>query len=300
MRVSMTGATGFVGSYTIQSLLETDHQLRALVRPSTDASWLEESGVEICRGAMTDELSLRSLVDGAEVLIHTAYESNPSEEENNLDYFRSNIFGSLTLLELAYQARVRQFICTSSTYILRPDVNNPREVNNASIDEDSSWVPASSRYLLHNAVLESGCQTYFRQFGINTTCFRCAWIYGIHPNLERTVWRDIIEHTRSGERYESKFGCDVVAVEDVALTLTASVGHPKAFGQVFNLAEMFVYNQELAQIAWSVTGNQAKVPEQGLPKPKPISSERIKSLGINFHRGAEGIHTYFKRLNQLI
>ena len=298
MYVAMTGATGFVGSYTVKSLVEAGHRVRVLVRPPRDTSWLEELGIEICRGEMTDEDGLSAFVEGADVVIHTAYDS--TAESEHLQYLRSNIFGSLTLLELSRLASVRQFICTTSTYLLRPDVYTPADVHQTPITEDSPLISPRNTYVMHNTVLESACQTYYAQFGMNTTAFRCAWIYGIHPNLAKTVWRDILEIVQRGTKYESTFGCDVVAVEDVARALTAAVDNSAAFGQVFNLCDMFVYNQELAQLAHEVTDGKAEVIQSELPKPVAIGSERVKKLGVDVHRGIAGIRAYFEALHRLI
>lgn len=298
MYVAVTGATGFVGSYTVRSLVEAGHRTRALVRPTRDTSWLEELGVEICRGEMTDEDALYALVEGADVVIHTAYDSTAEGEQ--LEYLRSNIFGSLTLLEFSRLAKVRQFICTTSTYLLRSDVYTPSDVCQTPIAEDSPLVSPQNSYIMHNTVLESACQTYYVQFGLNTTAFRCAWIYGMRPNLERTVWRDILEIVQRDKKYESTFGCDVVAVEDVARALTAAVGNPAAFGQVFNLCDMFVYNQELAQLAREVIGGKAEIVQYKLPKSTAIGSEQVKRLGVDVHRGMAGIRAYFEDLHKLI
>ncbi|MCE2396781.1 NAD(P)-dependent oxidoreductase [Candidatus Poribacteria bacterium] len=298
MYIALTGATGFVGSYTVRSLVEAGHRIRALVRPTRDTSWLEELGVEICRGEMTDKDALSAFVEGADVVVHTAYDS--TAESQQLKYFRSNIFGSLTLLELSRLAGVRQFICTTSTYLLRSDVYTQADVCQTPITEDSPLVSPQSTYVMHNTVLESACRTYYAQFGMNTTAFRCAWIYGIHPNLEKTVWRDIFETVQRGTKYESTFGCDVVAISDVAGALTAAVNNPAAFGQIFNLCDMFVYNQELAQLAREVTDSKAEVVQSKLPKPAEIGSERIKELGVDVHRGIAGICAYFEALHKLI
>ena len=298
MYVAMTGATGFVGSYTVRSLVEAGHRIRALVRPTRDTSWLEKLGVEICRGEMTDEDALCAFVEGVDVVIHTAYDS--TAESEHLQYLRANIFGSLTLLEFSRLAGVRQFICTTSTYLLRSDVYTPADVYQTPIAEDSPLVSPQNSYVMHNTVLESACQTYYGQFGMNITAFRCAWIYGIHPNLEKTVWRDILEIVQTDTKYESTFGCDVVAVDDVARALTGTVDNPAAFGQVFNLCDMFVYNQELAQLAREVTDGKAEVVQSKLPKPTAIGSERVKRLGVDVHRGIAGIRAYFEALHQLI
>ena len=123
----------------------------------------------------------------------------------------------------------------------------------------------------------------------------------IHPNLEKTVWRDIFETVQRGTKYESTFGCDVVAVsDDIAGALTAAVNNPAAFGQVFNLCDMFVYNQELAQLAHEVTDSKAEVVQPKLPKPAAIGSDKIKELGVDMHRGLAGIRAYFQDLHKLI
>ena len=298
MYIALTGATGFVGSYTVRSLVEAGHRIRALVRPPRDTAWLEGLGVEIYGGEMTDEDALHALVEGTDVVIHTAYDS--TTENQQLEYLRSNIFGSLTLLELSRLAGVRQFICTTSTYLLRSDVYTPADVRQTSITEDSPLVSPQNSYVMHNTVLESACRTYYAQFGMNTTAFRCAWIYGIHPNLEKTVWRDIFETVQRGTKYESTFGCDVVAVSDVAGALTAAVNNPAAFGQIFNLCDMFVYNQELAQLACEVTDGKAEVVQSKLPKSAAIGSEKVKKLGVNVRRGMDGVRAYFEALHKLI
>ena len=298
MYVAVTGATGFVGSHTVRSLVEAGHRIRALVRPTRDTFWLEELGVEICRGEMTNEEALYAFVEGTDVVVHTAYDSTAGNRP--LEYFRSNIFGSLTLLELSRLAGLRQFICTTSTYLLRSDVYTPADVCQTPIAEDSPLISPQSTYVMHNTVLESGCQTYYAQFGLNTTAFRCAWVYGIHPNLEKTVWRDIFEAAQREAKYESTFGCDVVAVDDVARALTAAVDNPAAFGQVFNLCDMFVYNQELARLVREVTGGGAEIVQSTLVKSAAISSEQVKRLGVDVHQGMAGIRAYFEELRRLI
>ena len=232
---------------------------------------------------MADEDALYAFVEGADVVIHTAYDS--TAENQQLEYLRSNIFGSLTLLELSRLASVRQFICTTSTYLLRSDVYTPADVCQTPITEDSPLISPQSSYVMYNTVLESACRTYYAQFGMNTTTFRCTWIYGVHPNLEKTVWRDLLETVQRDTKYESTFGCDVVAVDDVAIALTAAVDNPAAFGQAFNLCDIFVYNQELAQLAYEVTDGKAEVVQIQTSNPH---SDRFRACEKVGRRCASG------------
>ena len=96
MYVAVTGATGFVGSHAVKSLVEAGHHIRALVRPTRDAFWLEELGVEICRGEMTNEEALYAFVEGTDVVVHTAYDSTAGNRP--LEYFR---FQYLRIIDIA-------------------------------------------------------------------------------------------------------------------------------------------------------------------------------------------------------
>ncbi len=300
MLVALTGATGFVGSHTVGPLIATGHRVRALVRPGRDAGRIASRGVEVCRGALGDEAALRALVAGVDAVVHTAYDSAVWDAQDQLPHLRSNVLGSLILLELARQAGVRQFICTVSTYLLRRDVEGPGDVREAPLDETAPWVASWMPYVTHNVILESACQAYGAQFGMGTTRFRCAWIYGVHPEAEKSVWRAVLEDVRAGKICDRTFGCDVVAVQDVSAALAASVGNPKAFGEVFNLCDRFVYERELARLAGEAVGIPAKVAGEDPPSPGPVRSEKVKALGVDAHRGPEGIRDYFAALDRTL
>ena len=72
MKALITGATGFIGSHLVDRLVERDDTVRALVRPSSDVSYLEERGVELVRGDITDAASLAAAVAGIDVVYHAA------------------------------------------------------------------------------------------------------------------------------------------------------------------------------------------------------------------------------------
>lgn len=67
---AVTGATGFIGGALVRRLLARGLRVRALVRPSSDASGLRALGVEFVPGDVTDFWSLAPLARGADVLYH--------------------------------------------------------------------------------------------------------------------------------------------------------------------------------------------------------------------------------------
>lgn len=72
MRALITGASGFVGSHIAERLVARGDEVRALVRPSSDISFLQKLGVELVTGDITDPTSLAPATDGIDVIYHTA------------------------------------------------------------------------------------------------------------------------------------------------------------------------------------------------------------------------------------
>jgi 2-alkyl-3-oxoalkanoate reductase len=72
VKTLVTGATGFLGSHIAERLLRRGDSVRALVRPTSDTSFLESLGVELVRGDVTDAPSLSPALDGIDVVFHAA------------------------------------------------------------------------------------------------------------------------------------------------------------------------------------------------------------------------------------
>jgi dihydroflavonol-4-reductase len=71
MRVFVTGATGFIGRHLIPLLVARGDEVVALVRPRTEADWLEALGVRVARGELLAGDG-RSAAVGAELVFHLA------------------------------------------------------------------------------------------------------------------------------------------------------------------------------------------------------------------------------------
>ncbi len=58
MRALITGATGFLGSHLAERLASEGHDVRALVRPTSEVGVLERAGVELVQGDLLDGSTL--------------------------------------------------------------------------------------------------------------------------------------------------------------------------------------------------------------------------------------------------
>ena len=72
MLVALTGASGFVGSYTAAALHRLGHAVRALVRPTSQRQHMAQHVAEWTIGDQADPQSQAALVAGVDAVIHNA------------------------------------------------------------------------------------------------------------------------------------------------------------------------------------------------------------------------------------
>ncbi|MFI6546295.1 SDR family oxidoreductase [Streptomyces prunicolor] len=107
--VLVVGATGSLGSKVVDELLARGKNVRALVRPTTDAGRLERRGVQIARGDMLDLDSLVAAMNGADAVITTAAGyTRGGKNAHDID-----TIGNANLAEAAHRTGIRRFVLTS-------------------------------------------------------------------------------------------------------------------------------------------------------------------------------------------
>ena len=122
MRVFLTGATGFVGSYLVPELIDAGHRVVGLSRSDAGAEALTRAGAEVVRGDVNDLNGLRTTAEAADGVIHAAFNHDFSNLEQNSENDRK-VIGALGEVLVGSD---RPLVITSGTGLLaRPGACGP-------------------------------------------------------------------------------------------------------------------------------------------------------------------------------
>jgi nucleoside-diphosphate-sugar epimerase len=84
MRVFVTGASGWIGSATVDELLAAGHEVTGLARSDASAAALQAKGARVRRGDLDDLASIRAGAEAAEAVIHLANKHDWSNPANSI------------------------------------------------------------------------------------------------------------------------------------------------------------------------------------------------------------------------
>ena len=132
----LTGATGFIGSGLARRLAADGWALRALVRPTTDASWLEKLGVEVVRGDLRDLASLDRALQGTTRVFHLAARTSHGNLPES-EMVAINVVGTENVASAALRVGVERFVHCSTARVYGI-------IRNHAVDEDTPFDPDSA------------------------------------------------------------------------------------------------------------------------------------------------------------
>jgi dihydroflavonol-4-reductase len=115
--VMVTGATGFVGSAIVRSLLAGGYSVRAFCRASSRRDNLAGLDTEISDGDICDRGAVARAVVGARYVVHAAADYRLWSPDRNA-LMRTNVTGTRTVMEAALHEGVERIVYTSSVATL--------------------------------------------------------------------------------------------------------------------------------------------------------------------------------------
>jgi len=290
MNIALTGASGFIGSVIAKHAVEHGHSVTALVRETSKREHIEPYISTFVTGSHDDPIAREQLLEGADIVIHNSFDWGALKSGDLQSHLKSNLQGSIELLEASEQ---RHFI-----YISSIAVHHHMHPNwNGQIDESHPTRPGSN-YGACKAAVEAHMWAANTSRGQRVTSIRPTAVYGLDPNIERSIGFPIIQSLREEKPYAKLGGGKFVNVEDVAAATIACIGNPKASPRVYNLVNCYARWADWATFAAKALECDVEI---DLSSPSaPINSFDTtyvtEELGIQPHRGMEDIRKAVEEL----
>lgn len=183
MNALVTGAPGFIGSNLIKRLLNDGFEIRGLALPGQAVERLEQQGVEVRFGDVTEQSSIKGICDGIDIVFHLAGRIEFWGPRKM--FFESIVDGTRNVLEEASGKRIR-FVYASSVCA----IGSNRHLRGCTEEEPvrKTGIP----YADAKQEAERLLWRYHERGDVQGTAFRPANVVG--PG---SVWvRDMIDNFR--------------------------------------------------------------------------------------------------------
>jgi NADH dehydrogenase len=274
--VSITGASGFVGSHVLPAVLAEGHRVIALVR--TDAAGsatlgrltpAQRSSVEIRLGDITQAESLPAALRGADAVVHLA--AIPRDRNGGADLRRVNTEGTLNVVTAMQQSGVRRLI----------------HLGALGITDDPKLHYASSKVMAEALVQASGLDwTILKpslQWGMRDGFFNTiAGLVRVSPGI-------VPVPGRGTSRFQP------IAVLDVARIVALCLTRPETVGASFELGgpRYWTYREITAEVLAAIGARRLIMPvpvplialvagvAEALHLPFPVATDQLRQLRLD-------------------
>lgn len=291
MRVLLTGASGFVGSYTVSALLERGHDVRVLVR-NIDKTHdvlrrrgVDWSLIDVVTGDMVDAEVVEQAATGCDATVHTAAAIGITGSGSG-SVMDINTTGARNVVGAARAAGHDPIVHVSSVAIFVPP-------HGPAISADSPLASPRTEYGRSKVETEVELRA-MQDAGAPITIVYPAGIIGPdQPTLDATLEGIVGARTMGWPRTTG--GVCLVDVRDVAAALAAAV-EPGRGPRRLVLGGPFFTWAELGALCDDMTGVRA----MRLPLPKPVlfaaaslldQIRRVRSLSYPLTRDAAEMMT---------
>lgn len=224
-KVLVTGATGFLGKYVVEELVDHGYQVRAFGRNHTIGQSLVNAYVTFVQGDLTNQEDLTKACQEMDMVIHAGALSTvwgPWE-----DFYQTNVLGTKYVLEACREANIERLVYVSSPSIYAA----PRD----QLGIKESDAPQENR--LNNYIRSKlASEKLFKDYpDVSSVILRPRGLFGIGDtsilprvlNLSQKIGIPLIGDGRQL--------MDMTCVENVALAIRLALETPQAAGEVYNI-----------------------------------------------------------------
>ena len=223
MKILLTGGTGFIGQHMAKMLVDHGYDVNCIIRNSKLRDKLPEN-VTVFVKDLKDVREIPDCMAGVDVVIHIAaqlgHHGVPAET-----YYKVNYLATQTLLEMAVEHNVLQFIFCSAPFVVG--------LGGRLTTEDAPYAPkgdySDTKVLAEKYIIEKG------EKRIRYTILRTSYVYGPGDIRRISLYKSILRKrfilTTNGKAH-----LQPTYVTDIVNGFLLSIKNESAYGQIINLA----------------------------------------------------------------
>ena len=236
MKILVTGSSGFIGSHLTEYLVKRGYGVVAFDRYNSNShyGWLEKSKykkkIDFVLGDIRDYDSVNKAMKSCECVMHlAALIGIPYSYISPTAYIKTNVEGTLNILESAKNLKLKQVIITSTSEVYGTAIKKKLSENNE--------LKAQSPYAASKIAADQLSLSYYRSFGLPVKIIRPFNTFGPRQSA-RAVIPSII--TQALSKNKIKIGNlnttrDFLYVEDLCAAYEKILRSKKLLGEVTNV-----------------------------------------------------------------
>ncbi|TNC87867.1 MAG: NAD-dependent dehydratase [Alcanivorax sp.] len=247
--VLVAGASGFVGSHTVQALVAQGRRVRVLLRKSSSRKAIAHLPVEVFTGDVLNPESLRIAMQGCETVFYSVVDprfwlTDPAP------LYRNNVDGLINAMDVALECRIKRFVFTSTMGTLGFNPNGP--VTEAT---PFNWHSKAPPYILARLLAEHSLLQYCDKKGLPGIALCIANTYGPGDHQPTPHGKMLWDVARGHVRFTIQASAPTVDIRDVAQAALAAERLGRA-GERYIIANEFIRNRDFYNLAAAAGGSK--------------------------------------------
>jgi len=235
-KVLVTGAGGFIGSHLAEELTRRGASTRAMVRYVANGGrgHLDESllagDIEIYAGDVTDQSSITKAMEGIDIVFHLAALIDvPYSYEAPESYIRTNVLGTLKVLQAARAIGVQRLVQTSTSEVYGSALYVPMDENHP--------LRAQSPYAASKIGADKLAEAFHASFQLPVTIVRPFNTYGPRQSIRAVIPAIIMQCLTRDEVHIGATSPtrDFTYVGDTVAGFIAAAESDRVIGETLNL-----------------------------------------------------------------
>ncbi|KAG4192252.1 hypothetical protein ERO13_A07G145600v2 [Gossypium hirsutum] len=305
--VCVTGGTGFIASWVINSLLQEGYSVRTTVRADPenrrDLSFLTSlpgaaEKLKILSADLSDPNSFDAAIEGSKAVLHVATPVDFQNKESEEAITERSINGAVGILKACLRSKtVKRVVYTSSASTV---VFNGQEMD---MMDESFWTdvdfvrqklsPNAHSYIISKTWTERAALEFGAQHGLDVVTVIPSFVVGpfICPKFPGSVRTSLALVLGNQSEYSFLLNFSMVHVDDVARAHIFLLEYPDAKGR-YNCSSDTISLEKLSEFLGG------KYPEFPIPSSESLreikgmkcpglSSKKLLETGFEFKNGVE-------------